>query len=85
MCDTIWKYEEDVMNVNRYIFQSPYSSQVQVGRPDISVKQEGSSAVSSQSAPVVNETLSNAQSFAATQTSEVTPTVSSNNLLDVYV
>ena len=79
-----WKYEEDVMNVSRYIFQSPYSSQVQVGRPDPSVKQDSSSAVATQSAPVVNETLSSAQSFTATQTSEVTPTVSSNNLLDVY-
>ena len=72
------------MNVSRYIFQSPYSSQVQVGRPDPSVKQESSSAVATQSAPVVNETLSSAQSFAATQVGEVTPTVSSDNLLDVY-
>ena len=75
------------MNVSRYIFQSPYSSQVQVGRPDPSVKQEESSSVgssSSQSVPVVNETLSSAQSFGATQVGEVTPTVSSDNLLDVY-
>lgn len=79
-----YKYEGDVMNVSRYIFQSPYSSQVQVGRPDPSVKQESSSStVSSGSAPVVNETLSSAQSFEATQVSEVTPTVS-DNLLDVY-
>lgn len=75
------------MNVGSYIFQSPYSSQVQVGRPDPSVKREDSSsasALSGQSAPVVNETLSSAQSFEATQISEVTPTVESNQLLDVY-
>jgi len=75
------------MNVGSYIFQSPYSSQVQVGRPDPSVKREDSSSASTlsgQSAPVVNETLSSAQSFEATQVSEVTPTVESNQLLDVY-
>ena len=74
------------MNVAQYTFQSPYSSPVQVGRLDpASVKEENTSSTgSSQSAPVVNETLSSAQSFEATQTSEVTPTVSSDNLLDVY-
>ncbi|MEN8302925.1 MAG: hypothetical protein ABFQ64_02495 [Campylobacterota bacterium] len=75
------------MNVAQYTFQSPYSSPVQVGRLDpSSVKEEeGASATSSQqSAPVVNETLSSAQNFEATQVSEVTPTVSSSNLLDVY-
>jgi len=75
------------MNVTQYTFQSPYSSPVQVGRLDpSSVKEEGSvsAASSGQSAPVVNETLSSAQSFEATQTSEVTPTVETNQLLDVY-
>ena len=75
------------MNVSSYIFQSPYSSQVQVGRPDPSVKREDSasaSASSAQSAPVVNEVVSEAESFEATQTSAVAPTVSSDNLLDVY-
>ena len=73
------------MNVGSYIFQSPYSSQVQVGRPDPSAKSEDSSTTaSSQSAPVVNETLSSAQSFEASQASEVTTTVESNQLLDVY-
>jgi len=76
------------MNVAQYTFQSPYSNAVQVGRLDpSSIKEEGestSSASAPQSAPVVNETLSSAQSFEAIQTSEVTPTVSSNQLLDVY-
>ena len=75
------------MNVAQYTFQSPYSSPVQVGRLDASsVKEEESTSTSTsqQSAPVVNETLSSAQSFEATQTSEVKPTVESNQLLDVY-
>ena len=76
------------MNVAQYTFQSPYSSPLQVGRLDSSsVKEEGDSTPStnsSQSVPVVNETLSSAQSFEATQTSEVAPAVESRQLLDVY-
>jgi len=65
------------MQVAQYTFQSPYSSQVQIGRPDTSVKQE-------QSAPNTNDTQQKAESFAATQVKEVTPTVNTNQLLDVY-
>jgi|FLOH01.1.fsa_nt_gi hypothetical protein len=65
------------MQVAQYTFQSPYSSQVQIGRPDTSVKQE-------QSAPNTNQTQQKAESFAATQVKEVTPTVNTNQLLDVY-
>ena len=73
------------MNVGSYIFQSPYSSQVQVGRPDPSAQKEESSTRSSGSSfngvsPVVQE----AQTFQATQTSEVKPSVESEQLLDVY-
>jgi len=73
------------MNVAQYTFQSPYSSQVQVGRLDPSSKQETSTA-SSDSGLIksTNTTLKNAQSFQATQTQEVTPTVDSSRLLDVY-
>ena len=73
------------MQVNRYIFQSPYSSQVQVGRPDPSVgseqkaQQDTSGLMQS-----TNTSLQNAQSFQATQVGEVTPTVTSDNLLDIY-
>ncbi len=67
------------MDVAQYTFQSPYSSPLQVGRLDpSSVKEEGDSA------PVVNEPLGNSQSFETTQVSEVTPTLNSNQLLDVY-
>jgi len=81
------------MNVSRYLFQSPYSSQVQVGRPDPSVKQEEESARVSTQANVdvttaTNQTLQDAQVFQTSQVSEVEPTVEpaveSSQLLDVY-
>ncbi len=70
------------MNVAQYTFQSPSASQVQVGRLDpSSVKTE----TTTQKAPTnTNETVNEAQSFAATQVKEVTPTVDSERLLDVY-
>lgn len=75
------------MTVNRYLFQSPYTNQVQVGRPDPSVQQEqGTQAQSSGSEllQTTNQTLQEAQSFEATQVSEVKPTVDSAQLLDIY-
>lgn len=73
------------MNVTRYTFQSPYSSQVQIGRLDPSSKQEASTTSSDSGlTKSTNTTLQNAQSFQATQTQEVTPTVDSNRLLDIY-
>ena len=71
--------EEDVMQVAQYTFQSPSSSQVQIGKPDAIVNQSQSSAPTN-----ANETVTKAQSFAATQVSEVKPTVESSKLLDVY-
>jgi hypothetical protein len=77
--------EEDVMNTTQYLFQSPYSSQVQFGRPDPSTEQnektqEAVSALSSDTNTVAKE----AQAFQQTQKSEVTPTVESPNKLDIY-
>lgn len=80
------------MQVNRYIFQSPYSSQVQFGTPDPSVKNEDESKntqkeTTNKSAqktpPIPNESLQNAQNFTSTITKEVTPSVN-NSLLDTY-
>ncbi len=78
------------MQVNRYLFQSPYSSQVQFGTPDPSVKSEESAQTTqkesknTQQAPTFpNESLQNAQNFKSTQVKDVTPTVS-NNFLDIY-
>lgn len=69
------------MNVTQYTFQSPSSSQVQVGRLDPSTVKEQKT----QSAPTnTNTTQNEAKSFAATQVKAVTPTVESLRLLDVY-
>lgn len=70
------------MNVSSYIFQSPYSSQVQIGKPDPNAKEQ----TATQDAPTqVDATLKKAQSFSTTQESEVKPTLSQSNSLDLYV
>jgi len=63
------------MQVAQYTYQSPSTSAVQVGRPETNAKQEKS---------VSNTNQTKAQNFVATQVKEVTPTVNSNQLLDVY-
>jgi len=68
------------MEVARYTFQSPYSSPIQVGRPDPSVKKEESST--NESLP--DETQQKAKQFAATQVSDVKPVVDTQQLLDTY-
>lgn len=73
------------MNVSSYLFQSPYSSPVQVGRVDPSAKQEEQKPQqSASSVPNTNQTLQEAQAFASSQVKEVTPMVDSQKLLDVY-
>ena len=73
------------MQVTRYLFQSPYSSQVQVGRPDTSTSGEQKSSVDDSGLQkAANQSLEKAQSFKATQTAEVKPTVSSSSTLDIY-
>lgn len=70
------------MQVQQYTFQSPSPQQVQIGRPDASsVKQEQNT---SQQSPVKEQSVAKAEAFVATQKTEVTPSVSSNKLLDVY-
>ena len=73
------------MQVAQYLFQSPSTSAVQVGRLDpSSVKEESSQSSASLPKAVTNETASKAQSFAQTQTQEVKPTVTANSI-DLYV
>ena len=73
------------MNVTQYTFQSPYSSQVQVGKPDMSAqKANETQQASSELIKNTNTSLSEAQSFQSSQTQEVTPSVSSSNLIDIY-
>lgn len=71
------------MEVTRYLFQSPYSSQIQIGRPDVNSSTSGEG--DSELIKSTNQTMKEAQSFQASQTKEVTPTVNSNSLLDVVV
>jgi len=73
------------MNVSSYIFQSPYSSQIQIGRLDPSTQKETSATRSGDSSlSVVNTTAQKAQTFEATQTKEVKASVESTQLLDIY-
>lgn len=75
------------MNVTRYIYQSPYSSPVQFGTPDPSVKSDDNTrqeSANTQSFKLPNESLQNAQNFKSAQTQDVKPVVESNQLLDVY-
>jgi len=70
------------MQVAKYLFQSPSSNPVQVGRLDpSSLKEESSSSLPK---AAVNETANKAESFAASQVKEVKPTVTANSI-DVYV
>ncbi len=73
------------MQVKSYTFQSPYPSQVQVGRADSSSSQnkkteENTSKLTQES----NETLKNAEVLTDTQAQEVQVKVSGEHLLDVY-
>lgn len=69
------------MDVTRYTFQSPYPNQVQIGRPDTSVKEDKNSD---------NSAVGKTQDYSvktneAVQPKEVKPTVKSEQLLDTYV
>ena len=68
------------MQVAQYTFQSPSSSQVQVGKLDPSSVKEEKAA----STPQLNETKAKAESFVATQVEEAKPTITANSI-DVYV
>ena len=79
--------EEDVMQIASYLYQSPSPSATQIGKLDpSSVKQESTEESSTNSTQTpTDETTIEAQLFEATQTTEVSPLVDSNQLLDVYV
>lgn len=71
------------MNVTQYTFLSPYSSPVQVGKPDSSSKDDSSTEQSSAGLDL-NQTLDSAKNFQATQVGEVKIEVESDHLLDTY-
>jgi hypothetical protein len=68
------------MDITRYTFQSPYSSQIQIGKPDVITLKSGAELPKS-----TNESLQKAESFKTTQIQEVTPKVDPKTPLDVYV
>lgn len=74
------------MEVTRYIFQSPYSSQIQMGKPDLSsLTSDKNESGDSDLINSTNKVVNDAKFFESTQTQEVKPTVDSSSLLDVLV
>ena len=79
------------MNIASYTYQSPSTTAIQVGRLDpSSVKESEKPQENTEKnnndmlTSSTNETQQNAQSFLATQVTDVKPTVSSQNSLDLY-
>ena len=80
------------MNVTQYLFQSPSTSQVQVGKLDPSTKVEETATktedTTTSKAPQQNaaqaKTAGEILAPPTSVTNVVTPTVDSNYLLDVY-
>jgi len=74
------------MTIDRYIFQSPYSSQIQVGRPDLSAnsKETGSNLPTEILKNPTETTQPAPQGVLVEKTEEISPTNSSNQLLNLY-
>lgn len=76
------------MNVDTYIFQSPYSSQVQVGRLDPNASSDESNSNEDQQVENNTEAAKQEsqllQDIEASKTLEVAPTKNSDALLDLY-
>ncbi|MEK6659851.1 MAG: hypothetical protein AABY36_09245 [Campylobacterota bacterium] len=69
------------METTRYIFQSPYYNQIQIGKPEVTGSKEKGSG-DSQIIQSTNKVASDAAVFKASQIKEVTPSVDGN--LDIY-
>jgi len=72
------------MEVQQYLFQSPYSSAVQVGRVDPSTKQDEGAQSGSAPAPVKAKTFGEILQNDTKSPQKVSPTVESGQALDVY-
>lgn len=68
------------MEVTRYIFQSPYSNQVQIGRPDVNSSSSSTNDASTKNNPVGNVTNLDA---VVEQKSKVA--ANPDKILDMYV
>lgn len=78
-----------ISNMSRqYVFQSPYSSQVQIGRLDTTTSSEQSTTNTTEQAQTntTNESknFTDSKAFQETQTKEVPAVENSNNLLNIY-
>ncbi|MFK5938165.1 MAG: hypothetical protein QM497_07195 [Sulfurimonas sp.] len=77
------------MQVAQYLFQSPYTSSVQVGRLDPSSSQSQGTTETNVQAVVSSQTQPKAQEVAQTQTQEVQASADTNSepthVLDVTV
>ncbi len=71
------------MNVNRYIFQSPYNSQVQVGRLDSSTSSNENKEVSNNIQATKKETIS-FENIKTQKDIETAPEQNPDALLDLY-
>lgn len=74
------------MNVNSYVFESPYSSRVQVGRPDPSASLEDTTTNANQD--LLQSTQSTAKEIPTLEktdtTNKTSETDSSDRLLNIY-
>ncbi|MDD5399654.1 MAG: hypothetical protein PHQ93_00510 [Sulfurimonas sp.] len=69
------------MEVTRYIFQSPYSNQVQIGKPDTTTSQDKGGDMP-QIIESTSKAANKASAFEDSQTKGVTPKVEGS--LDIY-
>lgn len=71
---------------NQYIFESPSSSRVQVGRLDTTVSKEQDTTTKQTEEKATNEskTFADSKEFQETQTKEVQQIENSNSHLDLY-
>ena len=72
------------MQVAQYLFQSPSTSPVQVGKLDPSSKEETVSAKVEQGVPVQAKTAGEIMTGKSVEIPVVTPRVQTDRLLDVY-
>lgn len=74
------------MNVNSYIFQSPYSNQVQIGRLDPS-SSNNETSVNQEATNTIQQAAKQAPKFEnmdTQKTTETEPVQTSNTSLDLY-
>jgi len=72
------------MQVKQYIYQSPYTSPIQIGRVDPNAPKEDGSATNADATLNKSQLQQEAQTFQEATKQDVEPSVTSNQLLDIY-